>query len=175
MEVEFKAKAPRGIEKKLAAAGAKGLGTVVNKDTYYDRPGEPLRRKGAVVRVRSQGKKTIVTYKSPSKSRSTKAMREIEIRATPAIEVLLRGLGYKVTLEKEVRRTSYSLNGVTVCLDTVKGLGSWVEFEVFGTAAGARKKILAVASKLGIPAKELTPKSYPQLIREKLKSKKKQK
>ncbi len=175
MEVELKAKAPRGIEERLKKAKAKKLGVVVNRDAYYDKPNEKLKKKGEVIRVRQQGKKTLLTYKKLSNSKTTKAMREIEVRVTPAVEILLNGLGYKITLEKEVNRTSYSLNGVTVCLDKVKGLGTWVEFECFGTAVVARKKILFVTDLLGIKEQNLTPKSYPQLIREKLKNKKKQK
>ncbi|MFC2174449.1 class IV adenylate cyclase [archaeon] len=174
MEVELKAKAPRGIEKKLAAAGAKKLGTVVNKDVYYDKPGETLKKHDVTVRLRSAGGKTILTYKSPSKSKRVKSKTEIELRVIPATELFLKGLGYTESFRKEVKRTSYSLNGVTVCYDRVKSLGTWVEFEVFGDSS-ARKRLVDTAALVGIPEKELTPKSYPQLIREKLKSTKKQK
>ena len=175
LEVELKAPAPRGIEARLRAAGAKKRSAVTNKDTFYDLPGEPLRKKGATLRIRRQGKKTILTYKSRSRSKTVKAKEETELTVDPSIAILLKGLGYVKTFEKETRRTEYGLGGVTVCVDRVKGLGNWVEFEVFGAAGPSRKKIVKAASKLGIPESQLVTSSYVAMLREKLNKSKKRK
>ena len=174
MEVELKARAPRGIEKRLAAAGAKKTYTVHQLDTVYDKPGEPLGKKGVTLRIREEGKKTILTYKGKSKSRRVKAKDEYELRVTRHIHLFLRGLGYRPAFTKEKDRTEYRFGGVNVHLDKVKGLGTWVEFEAFGEAEPCRKKILAAAEMLGIPEEKLSTESYIKLLREKLKSKKKQ-
>jgi len=175
MEVELKAKAPRGIEKKLAAAGAKKKSTSHQFDTIYDKPGEPLGKKGATLRVREEDGKTILTYKSKSKSKRVKAKEETELRVMRHIHIFLKGLGYIPIFTKEKTRTEYSLNSINVHLDKVKGLGTWLEFEAFGRAEPCRKKIVETAAILGIPEEKLSTESYIHLIREKLKSTKKQK
>lgn len=173
LEVELKAPAPRGIEKKLLSLGAKKLGTTTQKDTTYDRPGEPLRKKGITLRIRKEGKKIILTHKSKSKSKRVKAKEETELVVTPAMEVLLGGLGYHPAFHKEKKRTEYSLKGVTVCVDQVKGLGKWLDFEVFSKdPESGRKKIISVVKKLSIDESTLLTVSYNHLLREKLKSKK---
>ena len=169
MEVELKAPAPRGMERRLAALGAKRLGTKAITDEYYDKPGEPLRRKRITLRIRTEGPRMLLTHKTPAKARGVKAMDEIELSVTPAARVLLAGLGYSVTLTMRKKRTSYRLGTLTVCLDNVRGLGRWAEFEAFGEPGAARKRILAAAKRLGIAEASLTTKAYPPLYRERLK------
>ncbi len=175
LEVELKAPAPRGIVARLRAAGAIKQLSATNIDTFYDLPGEPLRGRGETLRLRRQGKKLILTYKSSSKSKRAKAKEETELTVSPAIRALLAGLGYRETFKKETRREEYRLGGVTVCVDHVKGLGSWVEFEAFGPVAASRKRIVQTAGKVGIPEGKLISASYVALLREKLKKKKRRK
>jgi len=169
MEVELKAPAPKGIERRLVAAGAKRLGSTAICDEYYDRPGEPLRRKRITLRIRTEGARMLLTHKTPAKARGVKAMDEIELSVTPAACVLLAGLGYGVTLTMRKKRTGYTLSGLNIFVDDVRGLGRWVEFEAFGEPRAARKRILAAAKRLGVAGASLTTKAYPSLYRERLK------
>lgn len=175
LEVELKAPAPRGIEKKLLAIGAKKLDRLMIRDDYYDKPGEPLRKKKVTLRIRTQGNQKFLTYKNPRRSKKAKIMEETELAVTPSMDLLLRGLGYTITLTMKKRRTTYALGKVIISVDQVTQLGKWIEFEVFGDPENARKKILAAAGKLGIAEKDMTNKAYPPLLREKLKKRKRKK
>ena len=174
-EVELKAKAPRDIEARLASAGAKRLSTKRQEDVLYDLPGEPLRKKGVVLRLRTENGRSLITYKGPSKSRRVKAKEEIEFAVAPAARTLLECLGYSPTFSLGKTRTEYSLPGVTVCVDSVDIVGNWVEFECFGQAESCRRKIVAAAAKLGIPENDLAPLSYTTMVRERLKKGSRQK
>lgn len=169
MEVELKAPAPRGVESRLVAAGAKKLSSKVQNDTLYDLPGEPLRRHGENLRIREEGRRLLVTFKGKSVSKKIKAKEEIELPVNGSMRVLLAGLGYSPTLFLRKFRAEYSLGKVTVCIDNVRGLGRWVEFEAFGEPAECRKRIVKAASMLGIAESALAPLSYATMMRERLK------
>lgn len=175
MEVELKARARKDEEARLKSAGAKKKSTVVQKDTIYDKPNEELRKKGVTLRVREENGKVILTFKKQKKRAvSTKALEEIELRVTPSIHILLQGLGYNPVMKREKIRSEYLLNNITVCLDKVKGLGTWLEFEAFGQEGPCRKKIVETAAMLGIKESSLTCYSYNRMQRQKLNKSKKQ-
>ena len=75
------------------------------------------------------------------------------------------------TVEKN--RETYILDGVTVCLDNVKGLGGYVETELFGSEAEmiaseielARNRVLGMMEKLGLS--EFERRSYLEMLLEK--------
>jgi len=175
MEVELKARAPHDIDARLASAGAVRLSTKRQKDVLYDLPGEPLRKKGVVLRLRTENGRTLITYKGPSKSKRVKAKEEIEFAVAPAAKTLLECLGYSPSFCLGKTRVEYSLPGVTVCVDQVDIVGNWVEFECFGSAAEGRKRIVAAAARLGIQEKDLAPLSYTTMARERLKKVSRQK
>src|SRR5215471_10891563 len=81
VEIKFRIEDTAGIPARLQAAGFRLVTERTHEmNTLYDRPGEPLRRRGALLRVRKYGSKWTVTYKDRSvvKPGRHKSRREIE-------------------------------------------------------------------------------------------------
>ncbi|MCJ7517557.1 MAG: class IV adenylate cyclase, partial [Methanomassiliicoccales archaeon] len=72
-------------------------------------------------------------------------------------------LGFKESGRVEKLRTIYSVSGIVVCLDSVSGLGDFVELEFEGEDLDVGKKaILSMMQELGL--KDNERRSYLELL-----------
>ena len=171
-EVELKVRADHaGVRDRLDALEATHLGRVRQVDTYYDAPNRDFAKTDEALRVReettetgsrpeetTQGgeTETRLTYKGPLVERESKTREEAETAvADPgAMREILDGLGFEPAATVEKDRERYGLEGYTVTLDTVDGLGEFVEVEteVDGEAEveAAREAATVLLERLGL-------------------------
>ena len=153
-EVEIKVPAVHDeVRSRLAAAGADRIDRVRQVDTYYDAPhrnfaetDEALRlreetrqrvresnagNRGDAVDVRDADPTTRLTYKGPLVEAESKTRQEHETAVADGDEAagILAGLGFEPAAVVEKDRTFFALDGYTVSLDRVDGLGEFVEVE----------------------------------------------
>jgi adenylate cyclase class 2 len=106
VEIKFRIQDLNELTARLSSAGFHEVTARTHeKNTLYDLPGDPLRKRGALLRLREYGPKWTVTYKDkPSVSGPHKSRREIETDVTngPALAAMLEALGYqpRFTYEK---------------------------------------------------------------------------
>jgi homotetrameric cytidine deaminase len=158
--VELKATDP-DPERSLAVClelGAEDRGVIVQRDTYFRLPGEGRLK----LREEEPGGAALIQYDRPDAAHA----RESRYRIAPVEdggalrEALDAALGTLVVVEKERRLLLWE--GVRIHLDTVSGLGSFVELE--GVAApdsdltGEREKVARLQQALGI--REVVTDSY---------------
>lgn len=128
-------------------------------NTLYDLPGEPLRAKGAVLRLRQYGSKWTLTYKDKGKAGRYKTRREIEtvVENGPAMDQILRSLGFRPSFRYEKFRSEWTDGTGHVVLDETP-IGD------FGEIEGPGRWIDAVAKKLGITRSQYVTSSYVELF-----------
>jgi adenylate cyclase class 2 len=131
------------------------------KNVLYDLPGQRLRRRGALLRVRQYGTKWTVTYKD----RSTvgpgrhKSRREIEtaVQDGQALAAILENVGFKASFAYEKFRTEWSDGTGHVVIDETP-IGN------FGEIEGPPRWIDQIAARLGIPKEQYITASYAELF-----------
>jgi len=177
----------------LDEAGAERLGTVAQSDTYYDAPHRDFAQTDEAFRIRTvasavetfergedlaadvdavlsgdarAGGETRVTYKGPLVEAESKTREEFETAVGNEEEVaaILDGLGFEPVADVRKLRTKFHLNGFTVLLDAVEGVGDYVEIETEVDAEAeveaAREDAYAVLRGLGLDPTEQIRTSY---------------
>ena len=137
-EVELKVEADHDtVRSALADAGAEPVDHVRQVDTYYDAPHREFAETDEALRLREETDldagetATAMTYKGPLVEAESKTREEHEtaVADADAAAGILDGLGFEPAATVEKERERFELEGYTVTLDVVEGLGSFVEVE----------------------------------------------
>ena len=171
-EVELKLPADHEpVRERIAEMGADRRGTVEQEDTYYDHPVREFEETDEAVRVRRESTdgETVsrVTYKGPLVEAASKTREEVETRVEDgeAMDRVLRELGFEPAATVEKRRERFDHEGYTITLDTVAGLGEYVEVETESeSVAPAREGATDVLSELGLDPSDQIRTSYLGLL-----------
>ncbi|MFD4969542.1 class IV adenylate cyclase [Streptomyces sp. NPDC058424] len=153
----------QALAEALAGHGWAPDAPVTEVDTYYSRPDVDYMVTVECLRVRQRGDFAEVTYKPPSTAATHSADSVISKPETNVALLpghaehagqLLENIGMRRLVRVEKCRTAYRHPvhpGVTVSIDTVAGVGVFVETEVIATDAGAAAGIVAeTENRLGI-------------------------
>lgn len=149
---------------RLNAVGAEFLHTVTETDTYLD-DHKKLKRQGCGLRIRRQQaantQKALVTFKGAKVESRYKSRPEyeMEIGSPETAELIFAGLGYMPRIVVSKTRRMWSVDGCTVCLDDVEGLGSFVEVE-----GGDEDCIETVLQKLQLADRPHVRKGYAEML-----------
>lgn len=175
-EVERKMRVSHAeVRERLDALPAEFLGTVEQRDTYFDHPQRAFASTDEALRVRAERAVAgdlepvdRITYKGPRLAGAAKARREVETRidgvgaAKDIFEALDFSPVHTVSKTRERHRTEDAL----VCLDAVDGLGEFVEIEARDVddieAAAATTAMLL--ERLGIADEPEVTRSYLALV-----------
>ncbi|MDD1773760.1 MAG: class IV adenylate cyclase [Methanomassiliicoccales archaeon] len=156
------------VEKLLGEMGARMTGRRKQVDIYLSHPTRDFGATDEALRIRREGDAGSLTYKGPKIDKDTKTREElkIDIVDTDKLLSILHRLGFKESGRVEKLRTMYSIRGVTVCLDSVSGLGDFVESEYEGEDLDAGKEaVLSLMDELGLRGNER--RSYLELLLDK--------
>ncbi len=182
-EVELKVRADhKAVREGLTALDADYKGHVWQEDTYYDAPHRQFAETDEALRIRrvgsSEGDDTDtarddvearVTYKGPLLESASKSREEFEtgVDDGETIDEVLQRLGFSPAATVSKERETYSLDGFTITLDAVEGLGEFVEVETETESAAiedARDCARDVLSQLGLDPDEQIRTSYLGLL-----------
>jgi adenylate cyclase, class 2 len=116
MEVEIKLRLGSAAEgrRRLREAGFRvQKRRVLEQNVVFDTPGQALRRRGVVLRLRTSGTHSLVTFKGPAEGGKHKIRQEIEFKLErgggPRLVQILEALGYRPAFLYEKYRTEYIL------------------------------------------------------------------
>jgi len=173
-EVEVKVRAAHEpVREALSAAGAEERGTVTQVDVYYDHPTREFGETDEALRVRREQKgsaETVeLTYKGPLVEEASKTRREVEteVEDGDALGDILDAVAFERAATVEKERTRFSLSGYTVTLDSVAGLGEFVEVETEAeTIEPAREGAFEILERLGLDPNDQLRTSYLGLLLE---------
>jgi adenylate cyclase class 2 len=170
--VEVEIKAPVDdldrVRQRLEAEDARAIDHRRETDAYFDHPQRSFADTDEALRVRQAGPRVKITYKGPKLDEATKTREEIDLavedeeRARQVLTALGFELAGRVVKDREV----FELSDLTVVLDEVEGLGSFVEIEtvVEGDHEQAREAVLVLAEDLGLDERER--RSYLEMLLE---------
>ena len=151
LEVEFKAAlegiAPEQLEAARQALGFRPTVSLREVDTYYNGQDRDFRKTDEALRLRSCTRlpdgpsESLMTYKGPKLDKVSSARREYEVAVSDGetARKLLEALGYAPVLTVDKVRREFTLDGVTLCLDEVAGLGRFLELEDLVPDGGSRE------------------------------------
>ena len=181
VEMKFPVADAAAIESRLRAAGATRRENVSQLDRYFNHPCRDFALTDEAVRLRHVGERVELTYKGPRVDAVTKTRREhsLPLAATDAIggpratveawTEVLAALGFRVVAEVAKERTVLSLEResltVEIAIDSVAGLGTYVELEVLAEESGlaaAQGCLRGLACELGLEISER--RSYLELL-----------
>jgi adenylate cyclase, class 2 len=161
-EVEIKFLVPdlKALEKKLKQLGFNCETPSTHEvNTLYDLPGQKLRKKGEILRLRKYGDKWKLTHKSKGKADRHKSRAEAEtaVSSGEQMDAILRALGFSPSFTDEKFRAEWSDGVGQVVLDHTP-IGDIAEIE------GKARWIDRTARALGIESKNYITKSYGELF-----------
>ncbi|MEE3371556.1 MAG: class IV adenylate cyclase [Planctomycetota bacterium] len=144
-------------------------------DSYFSHPTRDFSNTDEALRIRRTESRVEVTYKGPRLDERTKTRQEIEVSlaggeiAAPQFEQILQALGFgvagEVTKSRRVGQLQVRGRMVTVALDQVDGLGSFLELESIVCSADvveARANLEHLARELDLGVTER--RSYLELV-----------
>jgi len=164
--------APQEVEIKLLVPNLKALGKKLRElgfredtpsthevNTLYDLPGQKLRRKGELLRLRDYGGNWRLTHKAKVKLGRHKSRGELETGISDGypMDAILRALGYAPVFVYEKFRAEWSDGQGHVVLDRTP-IGNVAEIE------GKSRWIDRIARELGVTPADYITKSYAELF-----------
>ena len=131
VEIKFSVDNPAQLKRKLRAAGFRLITPRTHEiNTLYDFPGERLRLRGELLRIRKYGDLWKVTHKSKGKTGRHKSRVEIETRIEDGTELaaIFTALGLHPTFAYEKFRAEWSAGKGLVVVDETP-IGNFAEIE----------------------------------------------
>jgi adenylate cyclase class 2 len=185
VEQKFRVTAPAALEARLVALAARFRDPVEQVDRYFAHPCRDFVKTDEALRLRRVGDEVAVTWKGPRIDSATKTRRELELGLgeVPALPggprggqatldrwtELLEALGFRpvrdVAKRRRTARVLWQGTEVEAALDTVAGLGEFLELELQaaqGEVPLATASIESLARELGCGEPER--RSYLELV-----------
>lgn len=162
VEIKFRIDDVDALTAKLKTAGFHLVTPRTHEmNTLYDQPGDKLRRRGALLRLREYGPRWTLTYKDRSGRQSGrhKSRREIETQVEngEAMSRIIEAIGFSPSFRYEKFRSEWADSNGHVVIDQTP-IGN------FGEIEGPAKWIDATAKRLNISVKSYLKESYAELF-----------
>ena len=160
IEIKFLVSDLKLLEQRLGRLGFRCVTPSTHEmNTLYDLPGQKLRRKGELLRLRKYGEKWTLTHKARAKPGryKSKVERETTIGDGQQMDAILRALGHRQVFVYEKFRSEWSDGTGHVVLDHTP-VGDVAEIE------GPARWIDRTAKALGVAPADYITKSYAELF-----------
>jgi len=160
IEIKFRVPNERALTRKLRSAGFRLVTKRTHEmNTLYDLPGEVLRNRKELLRLRQYGSKWTLTHKSKGKITTHSSRKELETSVGDGkkMDLILRALGYSPSFRYEKFRAEWTDGQGQVVLDETP-IGNFCEIE------GPSRWIDAVAIKLAVEKKDYITTNYAGLF-----------
>jgi len=172
IEVEVKVRASHDpVEERLGELGAERLADKTQEDVYFAAPHRDFAETDEALRVRRENGDECITYKGPKMDGETKTREEHETSVGDAdvARAVFESLGFEEFGVVSKDRRVYSLDdGTTVTLDSVEGLGDFVEVEreaeTTEEVEQPRGLVLETLGNLGLDPEDSVRESYLELL-----------
>jgi len=162
IEIKFRVESLRALARKLRAASFRLKTPRTHEmNTLYDLPGEVLRRRRELLRLREYGSSWTFTHKSGSRVGRHSSRRELETKVSDGkrMDAILHALGYSPSFRYEKLRAEWTDGKGQVVVDHTP-IGDFCEIE------GRPRWIDSTAKKLGVSREDYITKNYATLFAE---------
>ena len=148
----------RGV---LRGKGYRLEGRVREDDVYYQHPCRDLMRSDEALRLRYSGGRMVLSYKGPRSGGRLKVREELEARVEGPLGLILERLGFRESVRVGKSREVYRGDRVKVFLDTVDGVGCFIEVE---SLTGDPMHVSEALKELGLDKEEVVYESYAEIV-----------
>jgi len=162
VEIKFRVDDVRALARRLRAAGFRLITRRTHEmNTLYDLPGEILRKRKQLLRIRKYGAAWTLTHKSGTTRgrHSSRVELETVVAEGAIMDRILRALGYSPSFRYEKFRAEWTDGHGHVVVDETP-IGNFCEIE------GSPGWIDATAKKLGVSSADYITKNYATLFAE---------
>ena len=160
-EIKFKVEDVNALAARLRALGFRQITPRTHEmNTLFDLPGQPLRKRGDLLRLRKYGDTWVLTHKARSKQSGPHKVRvetETRVEDGPKMEAILRALQFEPTFRYEKFRAEWQGEKGHVVIDETP-IGNFAEIE------GPGEWIDKVAGELGIKTGDYITDTYAGLF-----------
>ncbi len=163
LEIEVKIRVgllPPWREKLLGLGAERESPRELERNLVFDSPRGSMSKRGILLRLRRQGKRSVLTMKTPAKPDAVFKVRqetEVEVSDFSAMEKILGRIGLRPFFIYEKYREVLVLDGVRLMLDETP-IGNFLEIE------GDPAAIDAAAARLGLSRGDYITDSYYRLF-----------
>jgi len=160
IEIKFRIDNVRALNRRLRQSGFRLLTQRTHEmNTLYDLPGQLLRKRGELLRLRKYGDGWVLTHKAKGRAGRHKTRVESETRIADGtgMEAILRALGFTPTFRYEKFRAEWSDGKGHVVVDETP-IGN------FGEIEGPARWIDRTAQALQIPSSDYITATYADLF-----------
>ncbi|MBZ5703950.1 MAG: class IV adenylate cyclase [Acidobacteriia bacterium] len=160
VEIKFHVDDLRGLARNLRAAHFRQITRRTHEmNTLYDLPGQSLRKRGDLLRLRKYGSEWVLTHKAKSKAgrHKTRVETETQVADGAKMDAILRALGFAATFHYEKFRAEWTDRQGHVVLDETP-IGN------FGEIEGPPRWIDQTARRLGILPRQYITDTYAGLF-----------
>lgn len=160
IEIKFRVADLRALARKLRGAGFRVVTRRAHEmNVLYDLPGEVLRGRKELLRIRKYGAEWTITHKAGKKAGRHSSRQELETRLADGkqMDAILRELGYAPSFRYEKFRAEWTDGQGHVVVDETP-IGNFCEIE------GGPRWIDATAKKLGVRAADYITNNYAGLF-----------
>jgi adenylate cyclase class 2 len=138
VEVKFRVDNMPVVIRSLKRAGFRCVTPSTHEmNTLYDLPGQKLRKRGELLRLRKYGETWVLTHKAKGKAgrHKTRVELQTEVKDGPQMESIVRALGFEPIFRYEKYRAEWSDGRGHVVLDKtpignfgeIEGLPRWID------------------------------------------------
>jgi adenylate cyclase class 2 len=162
VEIKFRVDDPRSLARRLLGARFRRITPRTHEmNTLYDLHGQPLRRRGELLRLRRYGKEWLLTHKAKGAAGRHKAREETETKVSDGkkMDAILRALGFEPSFRYEKFRAEWDEGKGHVVVDETP-IGN------FGEIEGPPRWIDATARRLGIRRSDYITQNYAGLFQQ---------
>jgi adenylate cyclase class 2 len=162
IEIKFRVADLHALGRRLRGAGFRLVTPRTHEmNTLYDLPGQVLRGRKELLRLRKYGSEWTLTHKAKKKTgrHSSRAETETSVADGKEMEAILRALGYAPSFRYEKFRAEWTDGKGQVVVDETP-IGDFCEIE------GGPRWIDATAKKLGVSPTDYITKNYATLFAE---------
>ena len=160
IEIKFRIESMSSVIRSLKQTGFKCVTRSTHEmNSLYDLPGQKLRKRGDLLRLRKYGNSWILTYKAKGKAGRHKSRVELQtdIENGKQMDAILRALGFAPTFRYEKFRAEWSDGKGHVVLDKTP-IGN------FGEIEGPSRWIDQTASAIGISRSDYITQTYAPMF-----------
>ncbi|AKB84212.1 class IV adenylate cyclase [Methanococcoides methylutens] len=171
IEIEIKVRADHApVLDRILEMGALKVRTEDHLDVYYNAPHRDFAKTDEALRLRSVNGGTRMTYKGRKLDSVSKTREEFEtpVDGTAAKGILV-SLGFFESGIVKKTRDIYSYGDLTICFDSVDGLGEFVEVETVADSDVDlhRERLFDFLESIGIKKEDSIRTSYLEMLMEK--------
>jgi adenylate cyclase class 2 len=160
IEIKFRVDDVRVLNQRLRKSGFRLVTRRTHEmNTLYDLPGQLLRKRGELLRLRKYGPEWVLTHKAKGKAgrHKTRVENETRIADGARMETILRALGFAPTFRYEKFRAEWADDKGRVVVDETP-IGN------FGEIEGPARWIDRTAEVLQIPRSDYITATYTDLF-----------